>query len=404
MTQWKEAALEDLVIPDAPIGYGIVQPGPYASGGVPTIAIRDLLNVREDHLHRTAPSIEANYRRSRVEAGDILVSVKGTTGRVGIVPPNLKGNISRDVARLRFRDDQVPEFWLQMLRSGDAQRVLEQATVGTTRQELSIWTLRKLRFLYPSRQEQVEIAKGLSEADGLIDAIEALVTKKRDIKQGMMQELLTGHTRLPGFTSAWRELTAGDVGVFKGGNGFAIRFQGKRDEVFPFFKVSDMNNPGNEIFMNGANNTISESARERIGATAFPADAIVFAKVGAAVFLERKRILVRPSCIDNNMAAFVVDESIINPRFAHFALVNFQLSSLVAVGALPSLNGTQLRSIPLTIPSDLDEQRAIADTLTDADDELGALERHLETTCAIKTGMMQELLTGRTRLPVEAAA
>ena len=194
-------------------------------------------------------------------------------------------------------------------------------------------------------------------------------------------------------------MSAGDLGTFRGGSGFPVRYQGQKSGELPFFKVSDMNNDGNELFMSRANNYISEAQRKTLGAVRVPAQAIVFAKVGAAVFLERKRILTQDSCIDNNMAAFIVDKSKIDVRFAHYLLTAFALSDLVAVGALPSLNGRQLRSIPLLVPTDLAEQRRIVATLADADELISTIERLIAKKRAIKQGMMQQLLAGRTRLP-----
>lgn len=192
---------------------------------------------------------------------------------------------------------------------------------------------------------------------------------------------------------------AGDVGYFKGGSGFPTRFQGVKSGELPFFKVSDMNLPGNEIFMCRANNYISESVRKQLGATRIPAGAIIFAKVGAAVFLERKRILTQDSCIDNNMAAYVVDTEQLDGRFAHYLLTDLRLSSLAATTALPSLNSGQLRSISLRVPTSLDEQRRIAGALADADDLIELLGRQIAKKRSIKQGVMQELLTGRVRLP-----
>jgi type I restriction enzyme S subunit len=400
MTQWKEAALEDLVIPDAPIGYGIVQPGPYASGGVPTIAIRDLLNVREDHLHRTAPSIEANYRRSRVEAGDILVSVKGTTGRVGIVPPNLKGNISRDVARLRFRDDQVPEFWLQMLRSGDAQRVLEQATVGTTRQELSIWTLRKLRFLYPSRQEQAEIAKSLSEADDLIDAIAALVTKKRDVKQGMMQELLSGHTRLPGFDGAWAVKQIGEIAQVKAGGTPSTAISRYWGGEIPWMSSGEIHQKRIwEVVGRITTDGLRESSAQML-----PVGTVLMALAGQGK--TRGTVAVsRLELATNQSIAGIFPSEQHDPDFLYYNLdrrYDELRGESAGDGGRGGLNLTIIKKLDVLMPP-VDEQRAIANVLTDADDELEAFERRLESARAIKTGMMQELLAGRARLPLEAA-
>ena len=124
----------------------------------------------------------------------------------------------------------------------------------------------------------------------------------------------------------WESVKAGDIGRFRGGNGFPLRFQGETASGYPFYKVSDMNNEGNDTFMFDSNNWISEGIRKQLGATAFPADTIIFAKVGAAVFLERKKILTKPSCIDNNLCGLVLDKSRTHVRFVHYSLLNIRES------------------------------------------------------------------------------
>jgi len=212
-----------------------------------------------------------------------------------------------------------------------------------------------------------------------------------------MQQLLTGRTRLPGFHGEWETLAASAIGVFKGGSGFPLSAQGNQGVEYPFFKVSDMNNEGNETFMTAANHYISEQTRKRIGATVIPADSIVFAKVGAAVFLERKKILGQASCIDNNMAAFILDKSRADVGFVHALLLSKKLGALVATTALPALNAKHLGEMSLSVPP-LPEQSAIAAVLSDMDAELANLEARRDKTRGLKQAMMQELLTGKTRL------
>ena len=257
--------------------------------------------------------------------------------------------------------------------------------------------LSRLQVPYATEAEQRAIAAALSDADALLGGLDRLIAKKRDLKQAAMQQLLSGQIRLPGYHAKWDALPASEIGSFRGGNGFPLKEQGEASGTYPFFKVSDMNNEGNETFMIASNHWISEQTRKRLGATAFPADSIVFAKVGAAVFLERKRILRQPSCIDNNMAAFVLDKSFVDVRFIHTLLLNKKLSNLVATTALPSINGKQLGEMILVIPP-LPEQIAIAEVLSEMDAELAGLGQQREKTRALKQGMMQELLTGRTRL------
>lgn len=196
----------------------------------------------------------------------------------------------------------------------------------------------------------------------------------------------------------WDCLRACEFGFFKGGSGFPLWAQGQRTGEYPFFKVSDMNNEGNETFMTAANHYVSEQTRKHLGAQVFPADSIVFAKVGAAVFLERKKILGQPSCIDNNMAAYVLDASRADVRFVHSMLLMKKLGALVATTALPALNGKQLGEMVLALPP-LPEQRAIAQALSDVDALLATLDKIIAKKRDLKQAVMQQLLTGKTRLP-----
>jgi restriction endonuclease S subunit len=137
-------------------------------------------------------------------------------------------------------------------------------------------------LLTPPLPEQQAIARVLSDTDELINALDKLIAKKRDIKKAVMQELLTGKTRLPGFSGEWEVKKLGDIGSFRGGNSFPTIYQGNIEGCYPFFKVSDMNNNGNEVFMVSANNYISELTQKKLCITVFPKGSIVFAKVGAA--------------------------------------------------------------------------------------------------------------------------
>lgn len=334
----------------------------------------------------------------------------------GTVRPNLqshllyRGGLARPIASTGFAvvrvtpDRADPRFIFEFIMSHLATVQVNRIIAGSNYPAVSSGDVRSLRLDLPLVREQAALATVLEDASSVITTLERLIVKKEEIKQGIMQQLLTGKIRLPSFTAPLVQTNAGAVGSFRGGSGFPLRFQGAATGEYPFFKVSDMSAPGNELFMRAARHHVSEAQRKQIGAARFPKDAIVFAKVGAAVFLERKRILRQPSCIDNNMAALVVDKTRADVRFVHYALTAFPMSSLVATTALPSLNGGQLRSIPLLLPTDLAEQRAIAAVLEDADSDIRVLRDRLGKAKAIKQGMTQELLTGRTRLPVMETA
>lgn len=208
---------------------------------------------------------------------------------------------------------------------------------------------------------------------------------------------MTSDALTPVAPPAWRTIPAGEIGRFRGGSGFPLRFQGRASGEIPFFKVSDMNLSGNEKHMTRANHYISEVVRKKLGATLFPAGSIVFAKVGAAVFLERKRILAQPSCIDNNMAALVPDPARADIDFVHQLLLTKRLADLVSATALPALNNSDLASMLVSLPP-VDCQVEVAGVLARADALLGKLDQLIAKKRDLKQAAMQQLLTGRLRL------
>jgi len=295
---------------------------------------------------------------------------------------------------------QICVRWLAfLLSSAKYKSTLKSIATGTSgsMKNISKGSLLALAIPFPHVDEQYAIVAALSDVDALIRALDRLSAKKRDLKQAAMQQLLTGKTRLPGFCGEWEKKKLGDIGVFRGGNGFPRRNQGVLEGDYPFFKVSDMNNDGNTTFMVNSNNSISEAVRKELGAYAFPPHSIVFAKIGAAIFLERKKILSQASCIDNNMMGFILARASAHHAFIHFLFLTIRLGNLVSTTALPSLNGNQVAELQFPIPP-IDEQCAIATVLSDMDSEIAALERRCDKTRDLKQGMMQELLTGRTRL------
>lgn len=380
--EWQEGALVDVARPEAPIGYGIVQVGPYVRGGVPVLAIRDLFRPSVRTAHRSSPNIEALYRRSRVVPGDLLISVKGTTGRVGLVPDGFEGNISRDVARVRLRSEHNPRYWLHLLRSDGAQSILQQAAVGTTRQELSIATLKTLHFRYPDEAEQDRLVAALDDIDGQVAALERLIAKREAIKQGMMQQLLTGETRLPGFTGAWTQTTLGQVARIKTGS------RNNQDKTpsgrYPFF--------------------VRSATVERIDTFSYDCEAILVPGEGGigSIFhyINGK--------FEVHQRVYKVSDfsSQVSGRFLYYFMRQFfgpHAMENSVKATVDSLRLPTFKSFEIRLPAS-QEQEAIVAALDDADAEIEALRERLKKARAIKTGMMQQLLTGRVRLPAEAAS
>ena len=188
---WTREQLGDVTLESSPICYGIVQPGEHTPNGIPVVAIYNL-NADFTATHRSSPEIESAYVRSRVRAGDVLLSIKGSIGRVDVVPVGFVGNISRDVARIRPRADVHPTYLRYALESPRLQLTLTRISVGTTRAELSIGRLKQVFLYLPPEPEQEVIADRLSAVDERIRAELGVLTKLREEKLGLMHDLLTG--------------------------------------------------------------------------------------------------------------------------------------------------------------------------------------------------------------------
>ncbi|KST47644.1 restriction endonuclease subunit S [Enterococcus durans] len=196
--------------------------------------------------------------------------------------------------------------------------------------------------------------------------------------------------RFPGFTDDWEERKLGEVGKTKSGIGFPDAQQGGKQGT-PFYKVSDMNNPGNEVVMMNANNYASDSQlKENKWNLINPQNSgVVFAKVGAAIFLDRKRIVDTSFLIDNNMMSYLFDSSW-NRYFGKTLFEKLRLSRFAQVGALPSFNGSDVEDIKVMIPEE-SEQKMIGDMFEKLDDIIALHQRKLDLLKEQKKGFLQKM-------------
>ncbi|MBZ1523599.1 restriction endonuclease subunit S [Leuconostoc mesenteroides] len=196
--------------------------------------------------------------------------------------------------------------------------------------------------------------------------------------------------RFRGYTDDWEERKLGEVGKTKSGIGFSDAQQGGKQGT-PFYKVSDMNNPGNEVVMMNANNYASDSQlKENKWNPINPQNSgVVFAKVGAAIFLDRKRIVDTSFLIDNNMMSYLFDSSW-NRYFGKTLFEKLRLSRFAQVGALPSFNGSDVEDIKVMIPEE-SEQKMIGDMFEKLDDIIALHQRKLDLLKEQKKGFLQKM-------------
>lgn len=173
LVPWPTASLGELTTASRPICYGVLKPGPYDPNGVPLVKIQDLHGgtVTRDRLHYITPELDAEFSRSRLIGGEVLLSIQGTIGRVAICPDYLAGaNISRTIARIDPDDRIENRFllrWLEFVTYADGYE-----TGGSTRQSLNIGTIRTMQVPLPPLAEQQRIVEAIDEHFTRIDAAE----------------------------------------------------------------------------------------------------------------------------------------------------------------------------------------------------------------------------------------
>ncbi|WP_282065877.1 restriction endonuclease subunit S [Vibrio rotiferianus] len=278
---------------------------------------------------------------------------------------------------------------------------------GAGRFKLNKATLEKLPMLVPPLPEQRKIAKTLSTWDKAISTTEKLIETSKQQKKALMQQLLTGKKRLvnpetgKAFEREWLHGFLGDLCSFKGGSAFKETYQGLTSGDYPFIKVSDMNLPKNGKFILQANNWVTEEVAKTIKAKPFSEGSIVFAKVGAALLLNRRRILAQPTILDNNMMA-ATPKNCCFTEFLYQMMLMIDFAKFVQDGAVPSVNQSDLSRFKVSYPS-IEEQQKIASVLTAADKEIEVFEAKLAHFKQEKKALMQQLLTGKRRVMVADA-
>ena len=188
----------------------------------------------------------------------------------------------------------------------------------------------------------------------------------------------------------------GGIGTFKGGFGFPENEQGNIDGI-PFYKVSDMNDRCNTLTMKKASNYVTNSQIIKNNWKPFLNQNVIFAKVGAAVYLERKRKAVGPFLLDNNMMVFQPNNA--NIDYIYYTFQRLQLSKHAQVGTLPSLNASELEKITIFIPS-LAEQKVVADLGVTIDHAITLHEEKKRQLEHLKSALLQKMFAEKQRYPV----
>jgi len=317
-------------------------------------------------------------RRSEVRDGDILITITGNVGRVIYLAGVGAANINQHIARVRVTSpDADAQYVFHYLSQESVRRHFTKITTGQAYPQISLEQVRDAEVPLPQLKEQRAIAEALSDMDGLLGALETLIAKKRAIKQAAMQQLLTGKTRLRGFSGEWKTKRLGDIAHIKTGS------RNNEDKIeggeYPFFVRSE------DV--------------ERINTYSYDCEAILVpgeGKIGDIFHYINGRFDVH-----QRVYAITRFHPEVSGRFVHFYMaMKFGAWAMqnTVKATVDSLRLPTFQTFEIRLPTTISEQIAIATTLSDMDAEIAALEARRDKTRAIKQGMMQQLLTGSVRL------
>ncbi len=265
-----------------------------------------------------------------------------------------------------------------------------KSSVDSVRREM----IADMSMPLPPPDEQREIAAALRDADALIASLDALIAKKRDLKQAAMQQLLSAKTRLPGFSGEWEARQLGEIAHVVGGGTPKSSVPEYWDGNIKWCTPTDITGtPGK--YLNRTTRTISQEGLKASAATLLPEGALLLC---TRATIGELKIAATPISTNQGFKALVCGSGVSN-EFLYYKLLTMKqhLIEKSSGSTFLEISKKDIVSLPANLPP-LDEQTAIAAVLSDMDAELVALEAKRDKAHSMKQGMMQELLTGRIRL------
>ncbi|MDM8539472.1 restriction endonuclease subunit S [Desulfococcaceae bacterium HSG9] len=349
--------------------------------------------------------------KAHIKLNDVLFTNRGASvGAIGFVDERIEGgNIGPQLTLLRSDPDfTIPHYLLQQMKSDTVQKQIHNQDSGSAMNFFgNLATQKFLILLPPNKKEQHAIATALSDVDALLNSLDRLIAKKRDIKKAAMQQLLTGETRLPGFEKKqgykktelgvipkdWKIINLSEIGETLAGLTYSPKDVAEHGLLV--LRSSNIQN-GKLAFddnvyvkMNVPNRVITKAG-----------DILICVRNGSRQLIG-KCALISQSAEGTAFGAFM---SVFRSKSNGF--VFFQFQSVVIQRQIRERMGATINQITnkdmaefiIPIPSKFKEQTAIATILSDMDAEITALEKRHQKTQHLKQAMMQELLTGKTRL------
>ena len=280
-------------------------------------------------------------------------------------------------------------FLLQLLERQN----YEKFNSGTAQPKLNGQIVKNMIFNFPSYKEQNKIGNFFKLIDEAIALHQRQMDNYKELKKTSMQKIFNQELRFKDKNGndypVWQKKKLKDLGKFYSGTGFNDKYQGYLDLSIPFFKVSDMNIASNSKYMVESNNTVDDDICREMKINKITGPAILFAKVGAAIYMERKRIVHNDFLMDNNMMALRINDSV-DIEFTYYLCQSLSFSKYAQVGALPSYNASDIGRLHCKLPV-ISEQKKIAIFLSTLDQKVNEAAQKVELFKELKEGLMQQM-------------
>lgn len=372
------------------------------SGNIPAIRYGEIYTCHNDYIKSFHSFISQSVAESSVQIfnGDILFAASGETkeeiGKSVAYTENETAFAGGDIIILHLDTEKFDAKFCgyalnaKYVIKQKAQRGQGDAVVHIVPRDLAT-----ILFAFPPKPEQTHIATALSNIDALISELGRLIEKKRAIKQGAMQQLLTGKQRLKGFTDPWEEKKLGEICDFQ--NGYtpskAINLFWENGTI-PWFRMEDIRVNGRIL-----SDAIQHITEDAVKGNLFPSGSII---ISTTATIGEHALLIVDSLANQQFTNLTIRKSLTQAVdimwFYHYCFVlGAWCRNNINEGGLAAVNMEDFSKVMIPIPS-LKEQSAIASVLSSMDKDISALEAKQEKFTAIKQGMMQQLLTGKIRL------
>lgn len=328
---------------------------------------------------------EESLSKGKLKRGDVVLTTRGTVGNIAyykdsIPYSHMRINSGMVLLRVENKSRITQDFLYELCKSNILVNQIDRLSFGSAQPQLTVKGISSFQFpLPPTLSEQQAISKVLSDIDELISSLDELTAKKRRIKEGAMQELLTGKKRLAGFSGKWVVKQLIEIANFYDNLRVPIAESKREDGITPYFGAN-----GIQGYIKGHTHN---------------GEFVLIAEDGANDLNNYPVLYVNGKVWVNNHAHVIQGKKeCVNTKYLSYALKTVNFVHILVGGTRAKLNGSVAKSIKIIIPNDIAEQTAIAKILSDMDAEITALEQKREKYKLVKQGMMQVFLTGKIRL------